>query len=133
MLLIRSAFPALLLQESDSNPFGTIAGVLFLTVAFALTVAVIAGLWKTFVKAGQPGWGIFIPIYNAYLLTQIARKPGWWVLLMFVPIVNLVINAIVSIGVAENFGKSARFGFGLFFLPFLFYPILGFGDAAYTG
>lgn len=131
MLLMRSAVSALLLQNSDNNPLNTIAGLLFLTLAFALTVTVIVGLWKTFVKAGQPGWGVFIPIYNAYLLMQIARKPGWWVLLMFVPIVNLVINAIVSVAVAENFGKGAGFGIGLFFLPFLFYPILGFGDAGY--
>lgn len=132
MLLMHSAVPALLLQSSDNNPLSTVAGVFFVTVAFALTVAVIAGLWKTFVKAGQPGWGIFIPIYNAYLLTKIARKPGWWVLLMFVPLVNIVINAIVSVAVAEHFGKGAGFGIGLFFLPFLFYPILGFGDATYT-
>lgn len=132
MLLMHSAVPALLLQSSDNNPFKTIGGVLFMTVAFALTVTVIAGMWKTFDKAGQPGWGIFIPIYNAYLLTKIARKPGWWVLLMLVPIVNIVINAIISIGVAENFGKGTGFGIGLLLLPFIFYPVLGFGDAAYT-
>ena len=131
MLLMRSAAPVLLLQSSDNNPFATIAGVFFLTVAFALVVTVITGMWKTFVKAGQPGWGVLIPIYNAYLLTKIAGKPGWWVLLLFIPLVNIVINAIVSIGVAENFRKGAGFGIGLLFLPFLFYPILGFGDAAY--
>ena len=131
MLLMRFAAPVLLLQSSDNNPFATIAGVFFFTVAFALVVTVITGMWKTFVKAGQPGWGVLIPIYNAYLLTQIARKPGWWVLLLLVPLVNIVINAILSIGVAENFGKGARFGIGLLFLPFLFYPILGFSDAAY--
>jgi hypothetical protein len=133
MLLMRSAAPVLLFQSGDNNPLNTVAGFLLLTVAFALVVTVIVGMWKTFVKAGQPGWGILIPIYNAYLLTQIARKPGWWVLLMIIPIVNIVVNVIVSLGVAENFGKGAGFGIGLFLLPFVFYPVLGFGDAAYTG
>jgi Family of unknown function (DUF5684) len=126
------ALPALLLQEDESSPLGTIAGVFFLTCVFALVVTVVAGMWKTFTKAGQPGWGVLIPIYNAYLLTQIAKKPGWWVLLLFIPIVNLIVNAIVSVGVAENFGKGAGFGIGLFFLPFIFYPVLGFGEATYA-
>jgi hypothetical protein len=127
------ALPALLLQSDESSPFGTVAFVFFMTIVFALVVTAVAGMWKTFTKAGQPGWGVLIPIYNAYLLTQIARKPGWWVLLLFVPIVNLVVNAIVSIGVAENFGKGTGFGLGLFFLPVIFYPVLGFGEAAYGG
>lgn len=133
MLLIRFAAPALLLQSSDNSRLGPIAGAFVATVVFALVVTVIAGLWKTFVKAGQPGWGVLIPIYNAYLLTKIAGKPGWWVLLLIIPLVNIVINVIVSVGVAENFGKSAGFGIGLFVLPFIFYPILGFGDARYMG
>ena len=59
--------------------------------------------------------------------------PGWWVLLMFVPLVNIVINAILSIAIGENFGKGTGFGIGLFILPIIFYPILGFGEATYRG
>jgi hypothetical protein len=130
MPLVPFALPALL-QSDDSNRLSTVVAVFFVTCAFALTVIVIAGLWKTFVKAGQPGWGALIPIYNAYLLTQIARRPGWWVLLMFIPLVNIVISVIISVAIGENFGKGAGFGIGLFILPFIFYPILGFGEATY--
>jgi Family of unknown function (DUF5684) len=52
---------------------------------------------------------------------------------MLLPLVNIVFQAIVSIGIAENFGRSALFGIGLLFLPFIFYPILGLGDATYKG
>jgi len=131
MLTFLLALPALLLQSDYSNPLGTVIGVFFGTVVFALVVTFIAGIWKTFTKAGQPGWGVLIPIYNAYLLTQIAGKPGWWVLLLIIPLVNFVVSAIISVGVGENFGKGAGFGIGLFFLPMIFYPILGFGDATY--
>ena len=133
MLLFAFALPALLLQSDESSPFGTVAFVFFMTCVFALVVTIIAGMWKTFVKAGQPGWGVLIPIYNAYLLTQIAKKPGWWVLLLLIPLVNIVVHVIVSVGVAENFGKGAGFGIGLFLLPMIFYPVLGFGDATYAG
>ena len=98
-----------------------------------LVVLVIAGMWKAFVKAGQPGWAAIIPIYNAIVILEIAGKPTWWFILYFVPVANLVVSIIVSIAVAENFGKSTGFGIGLAFLGFIFFPILGFGDAKYTG
>ena len=104
-----------------------------LIFTLALFVVVIAGLWKTFEKAGQPGWGALIPIYNAYLITVIAGKPWWWLLLLFIPIVNIVIAIMLCIAVAENFGKGVGFGIGLAFLGPIFYCILGFGDARYAG
>jgi len=133
MPLFLFALPALLLQSDDNNPFGAVVGILFLTVMFALVVALIAGMWKTFAKAGQPGWGVLIPIYNYYLMTQIAGKPAWWIILMLIPLVNIVVAVILTIGIAVNFGKGAGFGIGMFFFPFIFYPVLGFGDATYKG
>ncbi|HID21105.1 MAG TPA: signal peptidase I [Planctomycetaceae bacterium] len=97
----------------------------------AIVVLVIAGLWKTFSKAGRPGWGAIIPIYNVVLLLEIAGRPIWWIILFFVPIVNFIVAIFVAIDVAKNFGKGVGFGLGLAFLGFIFYPILGFGSARY--
>lgn len=105
---------------------------LILLIELALIVLVIAGLWKTFAKAGQPGWAAIIPIYNVYILLKIAVRPWWWLLLLLIPLVNIVIAIIVAIDVAKAFGKGAGFGIGLALLGFIFYPILGFGNAAYT-
>lgn len=110
---------------------GSEASVIPMLIALALVVFIIVAMWKVFTKAGQPGWGVIIPIYNVYLLCKIAGKPGWWVLLMFIPFVNFVVGIFIALGVAESFGKGAGFGIGLFFLPFIFYPILAFGDATY--
>ena len=88
-------------------------------------------MWKVFVKAGQPGWAAIVPIYNLYVMTQIAGKPGWWLLLFFIPFVNIVIAILLSIAIAQKFGKGAGFGVGMTFLGFIFMPILGFGDAQY--
>ncbi|MDY7011868.1 MAG: DUF5684 domain-containing protein [Planctomycetota bacterium] len=107
---------------------------IYVVLYLILIVLSIAGMWKTFTKAGQPGWASIIPIYNIIILLEIAGKPTWWILLwMFVPVVNLVVAIIVSIAIAENFGKGAGFGVGLAFLAPIFYAILGFGDAQYTG
>jgi hypothetical protein len=65
------------------------------------------------------------------LVLKIAGKPLWWILLLLIPFVGIVIAIIVTIEVAKNFGKGTGFGLGLAFLGFIFYPILGFGDAKY--
>lgn len=98
-------------------------------VYLAIVVFVIAGIWKAFQKAGAPGWAAIIPIYNYYVMVKMAGKEGWWVLLLFIPFVNLVVFFIVSIEIARNFGKSTGFGVGMVLLSFIFWPILGFGDA----
>jgi uncharacterized membrane protein YhaH (DUF805 family) len=118
------------------SPFNILADasdVVVLLIELAFIVLVIAGLWKTFQKAGKPGWAAIVPIYNVYCLCEIAGRPGWWVILFLIPFVNFVMAIIVSIDVAKNFGKGTGFGLGLGFLGFIFYPILGFGDAQYIG
>lgn len=110
---------------------GGIVGMFFFLVWLAILVAVIAGCWKMLEKAGQPGWGILIPFFNAYLLIMVAGRPAWWLLLLFVPLVNVIISIIVTVDIAKNFGKGLGFALGLIFLGFIFYPILGFGDARY--
>jgi len=93
----------------------------------------IAAYWKVFTKAGQPGWAVIVPLYNAYIMLKIAGKPGWWLLLFLIPLVNFVILIIVSIELAKAFGKTTGFGLGLAFLGAIFIPILGFGSAKYQG
>jgi hypothetical protein len=110
-----------------------IGGMVFFVVCLALVIVIIAGMWKTFEKAGEPGWACIIPIYNIVVLLKIAGKPLWWILLMLIPGVNLIVAILVSIAVAENFGKGAGFGIGLALLGAIFYPILGFGDARFQG
>jgi hypothetical protein len=112
----------------DSSAFGIVA--LFY---LAIIVVVIAGMWKVFTKAGQPGWAAIVPIYNIVILLKIVGRPVWWLVLLLIPFVNFVILILVSIDMAKSFGKGPGFGIGLWLLSFIFYPILGFGDAQYVG
>jgi hypothetical protein len=104
-----------------------------LVVELALFGLFVVGAWRVFQKAGKPGWAAIIPIYNVVVLLQITGKPIWWLVLYFVPLVNVVFDILVSLEVARRFGKGLAFGLGLAFLPFIFYPVLGFGDAQYLG
>ena len=107
-------------------------GSVMLLVWLAVTVLMIASVWKVFTKAGQPGWAAIIPIYNAYVFLKIAGKPGWWLVLLFIPLVNVVVGIIALVAFCRNFGKGGGFVVGTIFLPIIFYPILAFGDAVYT-
>jgi hypothetical protein len=111
---------------------GYLGGGFLIIVWLAIAIFYFVTMWKVYVKAGQPGWGIFIPFYNVYLLLKIAGRPGWWLILYFIPIVNIIIDIIVAIDIAKNFGKGTGFGWGLFFLGFIFFPILAFGSATYN-
>jgi hypothetical protein len=97
----------------------------------AICLLSVFGLALTFAKAGKRSWGAFIPIYNVIILLQIARRPLWWIILSLVPVVNVIVLVVVSVDIARAFGKGPGFGWGLAFLGFIFFPILGFGGASY--
>lgn len=133
-----TTIPAFLLQDDASNTLATGAaaglGIGFFLVMMVVAVVFIIGYWKVFVKAGQPGWAVLIPIYNAYILLKIAGRPGWWLLLMLIPFVNIVIFLLVAIDIAKSFGQSAVFGVVLLFLlSGIGYLVLGFGKYQYVG
>jgi hypothetical protein len=92
----------------------------------------IVSLWKVFAKAGEPGWAAIVPIYNVVVLVKISGKPLWWLVLFFIPCVNIIASFVVYVALAERFGKGTGFGIGLWLLGFIFLPILAFGDAQYT-
>jgi hypothetical protein len=124
---------SVLAQEDFNGGAAAGIGAIGILIYLAIIVACVAGLWKTFAKAGQPGWAAIVPIYNLIILLQIANKPIWWILLMFIPFVNIIVSVLIMISLAQNFSQGAGFGIGLWLLPFIFFPILGFGSAQYVG
>ena len=115
------AFGAVLVSASaawgqSSNPsippamFGSILAIVvifglasYIYMALALqTIAV-----KT--NTANP-WLAWVPIANAILMLQIAKKPLWWIILFAIPIVNIVIVIMVWMGVAEARQKPSWWG-----------------------
>jgi len=129
--------PSRLLGQVDysysASSQGQAPGPLFWIFWLAVTILMIAACWKVFTKAGQPGWAAIIPIYNWYILCKIVGRPGWWVILFFIPFINFIIGIIVCIDLAKSFGKGVGFAIGLILLGIIFFPILGFGSAQYQG
>ena len=122
---------SILAMGYGSEAQGGTTGMIFMAVWLVVCLTILAGIWKVFTKAGQPGWGAIVPIYNTYLMTKIAQRPAWWLILMFIPVVNIIVHVVLSMDIARHFGKGAGFGVGL--ACFVFYPIIGFGGAQYDG
>ena len=104
---------------------------IIIVLYIAFIVFIIASIWKTFEKAGEPGWAAIVPFYNYYIMAKIGGVKNWW--LIFIPLVNIYIIIVIFHGISKSFGKDAGFTVGLILLGFVFWPILGFGDAKYIG
>lgn len=100
-----------------------------LILVLVLIIALIAGIWKTFEKAGEPGWAAIIPIYNTYVMCKMAGKSGWWVLLCIIPYVGIIFQIIVFHEISKGFGKGAGMTVAMIFA--IGWMILGFGDATW--
>ncbi len=109
-----------------------IAMILMVLLCLALVVLTFIIHWKVYEKAGQPGWAVFIPIYNFIVLLKIVNKPWWWLFLMIIPIANIIFLIIILSRLSKSFGKGDGFTVGLFFLNIIFWGILAFGDSVYT-
>ncbi len=119
--------------STTSGLTGAIAamGLFFWILSMTLSILMIVSLWKIFKKAGKPGWASIIPIYNIYIMCEIAEKEWWYVLLSCVPFANIYAMIVLYNGMAKRFGKSGGFVAGMILLPVIFFPMLAFGkDAA---
>ena len=101
---------------------GLAAGVMIVIWLFALALAVlvIIGLWKTFRKAGLPGWAAIIPFYNEYNVVKMSNRPIWffWAMLgcslfAWIPFLGwlliigiIVLWVFVALDIAANFGQG---------------------------
>jgi uncharacterized protein DUF5684 len=152
---------ALLAQGDAAARLGTALGLImgcFCLFFLAVFIPFLVGLWRVFDKADQPGWAAIVPVYNSIVLLRITGYPDWLIILQLIPgaiyplagiapalaLVSAGIQLIGSIGslvvwvlicteLAKRFSQGAGFAIGLIFLPFIFYPILGFGSARYRG
>jgi Family of unknown function (DUF5684) len=113
--------------SGGGGAFSWAFGVIYLVALVLLLIAA----WQVFTKAGKPGWACLIPFYNAYVVLKIVGRPGWWLVLYFIPLVNIVIWIVVTVDLSHSFGQGGWFAVGLLFLPFIFLPILAFGASRY--
>jgi hypothetical protein len=99
----------------DDNTLGILGGLVGSLVSlgiglvvyayFAYTLMVIANRTGT-----EGGWMAWVPILNLVLMFNIAQKPLWWIIGMFIPLVNFVVLILVWMAIAERCGKPGWMG-----------------------
>ncbi len=92
------------------------------------------GTWKLYVKAGKKPLNALAPVDNAITLMKIIKRPWWWVILMFIPIINLIIFPVVWVETLRSFGKNSRLDtfLVLITLGFYIYYVNYFEDVTYV-
>lgn len=107
------------------------AGYIIFSLAFAVFMVVV--MWKVFEKAGYPGIGAIIPIYNVYVEVKMAGFSGIAMLWFLVPFANIIFGIMLIFRIAERFGKSGLFALGMLIFSPIFWAILAFDDSTYQG
>jgi Family of unknown function (DUF5684) len=95
-------------------------------------IILVIGLWPTLSKAGIPGWGALIPLYNVYLIFKLGSVSRVWMLLLLIPVVNIFASLWVALKVSEGFGHGFALAFvGLFLFAPIGFLVLGYGSSSY--
>jgi len=90
---------------------------------FILIIQIIHGLgtWKLYKAAGKSPFTAFIPVYNAVVLMKIINRPWWWVILLFLPVVNLIMFAVIWVEICRAFRYNRYLDTALAILTLGFY------------
>jgi hypothetical protein len=109
-------------RDPQISPFLTGGILLFvLVIGLAVYIYVALALQTIATKTGtENAWLAWIPIANLILMVTVAKKPLWWILLFFIPIVNIVMAILVWMAVAEARGKPNWWGI------LMIVPVVGF-------
>jgi hypothetical protein len=101
-------------------------------VLAAITVIKLISMWAIFAKAGQPGFYGIIPIVNIVIFMAVIRKPWWWLFLWMIPAIGLIWRIWGWNLMVKRFGKTEDFTVGIILLPFIYMPVLAFGDSKFS-
>lgn len=141
-------------MDSIASAVGVSTILCFMGGFFGIFLIIVVSLWKIFNKAGRTGLYAFIPLVSPFQWAKISGQGTIFALLYallvtfgtaqatseqnaqsttsgYVGLIVFVMYVIVQFGLARRFRRGTAFALGLVFLPYVFYPILAFGDAPY--
>ena len=82
---------------------------------------IFAGSQKLFRLAGFPGWHAIIPFYNIIKHLDIIQRPRWWIILVFIPVINLLMIPVVWVEFIKRFNHNSKIDRILVILTLGFY------------
>jgi hypothetical protein len=123
-----------------------IFSLIILAFYAAILILLFGGMWKTFSKAGQPGWAAIIPIYNIFVMADVARvsRAQVWkglvaMIIGFSVYLYTIYDSLIMRDSGEINSTNLAIGLGIYLVAiiialFFFYPIykgiaLNFGQS----
>ncbi len=139
-------------EDMKGTLIESIKGLLGSILTLLVTLITLISIGRVYKKAGQRAWAVVVPVYNFVVSLRVAGISPWIAVLMTIgfllPVVSnylssylimlsyflfiLIPYVFIQFLTAKRFSKGFFFGLGLFVLPFIFYPILGFGSSKYS-
>jgi len=103
--------------QADPQAAGAALAIFGVVLLFVLVIVLVLYVYMAicYMKIAKKtntsnAWLAWIPIANIYLLTKIAQKPGWWLLLFLIPLVNIVVSVLVWMEIAKTLKKPDWLG-----------------------
>lgn len=115
-----------------------ISTIIFFTLVAALISYVIVAFFtgKMFAKAGVDSWKAWVPVYNTWTLLRLGGQQGFWAIVTFIPIANIVSTIMIYIAmhhIGLKFGKSGSFTLVAIFAPLVWFIWLAMDDSKWQG
>jgi len=88
-------------------------GIILVWILFVAAIYIYMAicLMKIAKKTGtNNAWFAWIPILNLVLMIQTAKKPMWWIIMFFIPLVNIVFSIMLWMAIAEAVKKPSWWG-----------------------
>lgn len=118
--------------DFETLPIGPLLALIPLLLGFAMAIVLFIAYWRIYTKAGRPGWANLIPVYCWVEFFHVAWGNGAYFLLLLIPGANILVAIITVHKLSEAFGHGIGYTLGLFFLPWIFIPVLAFGKSKHV-
>ena len=69
---------------------------------------IFVGSQRLFKLAGVDSWKSLIPIYNIVKHLEIINRPKWWVILVFIPVINLLMIPVIWVEFIKRFNHNSK-------------------------
>ena len=69
---------------------------------------IFGGTQKLFMLAGISSWKSIIPFYNIIKLLEIIKRPKWWIILVFIPVINLIMIPVIWVELVKRFNHNSK-------------------------
>lgn len=118
--------------SSHVDQFMALKIIIPVVILIILLIVCISAM-QVFKKANRKPVTALIPFYNLIVLLEICNLPKMYFVFLLIPVVNIYFFYKLTQTLAKFFKKSSLFGFGLFILPIIYYPLLGYSKSEYIG